>query len=137
VLYKYRDQLEDSEDGDDPSGEDSGLDDDVEGDDEQQAEGEEEEEGAEGEEEEEGAEGEEELEDADDGTTLFCVVCNKRVHRDSFSDRQRNHGTDEDRYCLKHTGTGGFGRSYKRPRPVSDSGSEADEDCEATGREED
>ena len=38
----------------------------------------------------------------------------------------RNKG--DDRYCLKHTGTSGFGRSYKRPETPSDSGSEADEE---------
>ena len=35
---------------------------------------------------------------------LWCTQCGRSRHPDDFSDKQRRHGTDEDRFCLKHTG---------------------------------
>lgn len=119
VLYKYRRHLQEEEEKEEEEEDDPELNDDIEE--------ENDEEGDSEDEEEEGEEDDEE-EDADDGGGLLCVRCNERRHPDNFSDRQRRDGTDTDRYCLLHTGTGGFGNSYKRPRPVESSGSEAEED---------
>ena len=43
---------------------------------------------------------------------LFCYECNEFKHPDSFSDNQRKFGSE--RYCLAHTATSGFNRSYRK-----------------------
>lgn len=107
VLYKYRRQLlDDEEEEEDELGIDDNLeDDDGEGD--GDVEGEDDDDSGEGkgldEEDDSEDDDNEDGEDRDDGR-LLCVECSRRLHRDSFSDRQRRHGTDLDRYCLKHTG---------------------------------
>ena len=52
------------------------------------------------------------------GNTLWCSVCGEDIHTDSFSAKQQKVDEDEERFCLRHTGTSGYGRSYKRPQGV-------------------
>lgn len=66
---------------------------------------------------------ESEYESADENAyvgKLFCSVCRKIFPNDSFSAVQQRHPDSSSRYCLRHTGTSGFGRSYVKPsKPVT------------------
>ena len=96
VLHKYRRLLEEEDaDSAGPSGT---------GEDEDGEEGEEQEEDEEDEEEEEVAGTGADVGGGNPSRQLWCTLCGRSRHPDDFSDRQRRHGTDEDRYCLFHTG---------------------------------
>ena len=105
---------------------------------------EEEEEGEEGEGEEEEGDGEgaqpEEVWEEDggrDGTKLWCSVCAKWFVKDSFSAKQKRACVEEgERFCLRHTGTSGFGRTYrKRPLPPGYVGREGSMDVDSKGED--
>src|SRR3989338_2530158 len=80
----------------------------------------------------------------------YCIACKRDMHEDNFS-ASKLKGPPDERYCLRHTSTSGFGRSFLAPpKPVnlrfavsssedegnlpgfveSDSDSEADEEGE-------
>ena len=67
---------------------------------------------------------------------LWCVFCGKEVHEDSFS-AQRLKGPPEERYCLRHTSTSDYGRSYIAPPKPSEEDGEKQRNHRLSNNEDD
>jgi hypothetical protein len=60
---------------------------------------------------------------------LWCGMCSEWFHPDSFSVKQQKE--PHERYCLRHTSTSCFGRTFTRPPPPAPSESSSQSDDEA------
>lgn len=49
-------------------------------------------------------------------TMLYCSVCGCDFVKDDFSSKQQKVLDDDERFCLRHTGTSAFGSTFKKPR---------------------
>ncbi|KAJ3236180.1 hypothetical protein HDU81_011112 [Chytriomyces hyalinus] len=65
---------------------------------------------------EEGGSSEDNLENNPDYT--FCYYCDDFVFKDSWNPARRTKEDEYERYCLLHTGTSGYGRSYSKAEQV-------------------
>ncbi|KAI9335479.1 hypothetical protein BDR26DRAFT_865834 [Obelidium mucronatum] len=51
-------------------------------------------------------------------STLWCQACRSSHHFDSFSTKQQHETRDNYRYCLRHSSTSSFDRTFARPEPI-------------------